>query len=48
MIGLTLIAEGLEVHVPKGYVYFAMFFSFLVNVIQLKTTPKSKESTVKE
>jgi predicted tellurium resistance membrane protein TerC len=42
MIGLTLIAEGLEVHVPKGYVYFAMFFSFLVNVIQLKTTPKSK------
>ena len=48
MIGLTLIAEGLEVHVPKGYVYFAMFFSFLVNVIQLKTTPKSKESTVKQ
>ncbi len=48
MIGLTLIAEGLEVHVPKGYVYFAMFFSFLVNVIQLKTTPKSKESKVKE
>ena len=44
MIGLTLIAEGLEVHVPKGYVYFAMFFSFLVNVIQLKTTPKSKEA----
>ena len=42
MIGLTLIAEGLEVHVPKGYVYFAMFFSFLVNVIQLKTTPKPK------
>jgi predicted tellurium resistance membrane protein TerC len=42
MIGLTLIAEGLEVHVPKGDVYFAMFFSFLVNVIQLKTTPKPK------
>lgn len=48
MIGLTLIAEGLEVHVPKGYVYFAMFFSFLVNVLQLKTTPKSKSSAVKE
>lgn len=48
MIGLTLIAEGLEVHVPKGYVYFAMFFSFLVNVIQLKTSPKSIESSVKE
>jgi predicted tellurium resistance membrane protein TerC len=27
MIGLLLVAEGFEIHVPKGYVYFAMAYS---------------------
>ena len=27
LIGLSLIAEGLEFHIPKGYIYFAMGFS---------------------
>jgi predicted tellurium resistance membrane protein TerC len=43
LIGFTLLIEGFDVHVPKGYVYFAMAFAFLVDVIQLKVV--SKKST---
>ncbi|MEZ2128434.1 MULTISPECIES: TerC family protein [unclassified Sinorhizobium] len=35
MIGMTLIAEGMGVHVPKGYVYVAMAFSALVEVLNM-------------
>jgi predicted tellurium resistance membrane protein TerC len=43
LIGFTLLVEGFDVHIPKGYVYFAMAFAFLVDVIQLKVA--SKKST---
>lgn len=36
MIGLTLIAEGFKLHIPKPYIYFSMAFSFFVNLIQIK------------
>lgn len=36
LVGFTLIAEGFDVHVPKGYIYFAMLFSFLVEMINIK------------
>ena len=35
MIGRTLIAEGMGFHVPKGYVYAAMAFSALVEVLNM-------------
>ena len=35
MIGMTLIAEGMGFHVPKGYVYAAMAFSALVEVLNM-------------
>jgi predicted tellurium resistance membrane protein TerC len=35
MIGVTLIAESLELHIPKGYLYFAMGFSGLVETLNL-------------
>jgi predicted tellurium resistance membrane protein TerC len=35
MVGVTLIAEGLEFHIPKGYIYFAMGFSGLVETLNL-------------
>ena len=41
LIGFTLLIEGFGVHVPKGYVYFAMAFAFLVDVIQMKVTGKN-------
>lgn len=36
MIGLTLIADGLGFHIPKGYVYFAMAFSVFVEMLNLR------------
>jgi predicted tellurium resistance membrane protein TerC len=35
MVGITLIAEGLELHIPKGYLYFAMGFSGLVETLNI-------------
>lgn len=36
LIGVMLIAEGLGRHIEKGYVYFAMAFSFLVEMVNLR------------
>jgi predicted tellurium resistance membrane protein TerC len=36
LIGITLIAEGIDFHIPKGYIYFAMFFSVGVEMLNLK------------
>lgn len=36
LVGVTLIAEGLGLHVPKGYIYFAMAFSFGVEMINIR------------
>ncbi len=40
LIGVTLIAEGLDVHVPKGYIYFAMAFSVGVEMLNMKARRK--------
>ena len=37
MIGVSLLAEGFDFKIPKGYIYFSMAFAFLVDVIQMKT-----------
>ncbi|HUE89252.1 MAG TPA: TerC family protein [Vicinamibacterales bacterium] len=36
LIGLSLVGEGLELHIPKGYIYFAMGFSIFVEMINLR------------
>lgn len=36
LIGLSLVGEGLEMHIPKGYIYFAMAFSVFVELLNLK------------
>lgn len=36
LIGVSLIADGLDFHIPKGYIYFAMAFSVLVEMLNLK------------
>ena len=36
MIGTLLVAESFHVHVPKGYVYFAMAFSFIVEILNIR------------
>jgi len=40
LIGVTLIAEGLHQHIPKGYIYFAMAFSVLVELLNLRLRRK--------
>jgi predicted tellurium resistance membrane protein TerC len=36
LVGFTLMAEGLDVHVPKGYIYVAMAFSFAVEMLNIR------------
>lgn len=36
IVGFTLLVEGFDVHVPKGYIYFAMIFSLGVEMINIK------------
>jgi predicted tellurium resistance membrane protein TerC len=36
LIGVSLIAEGFDHHIPKGYIYFAMAFSVFVEMLNLK------------
>lgn len=36
MIGLLLVVEAFEIHVPKGYVYFAMAFSLFVELLNMR------------
>jgi predicted tellurium resistance membrane protein TerC len=36
LIGVALIAEGVDVHVPKGYIYFAMAFSVIVEMLNIR------------
>ena len=36
LIGVSLIAEGLDQHIPKGYIYFAMAFSVFVELLNLR------------
>jgi predicted tellurium resistance membrane protein TerC len=36
LIGVALIGDGLDMHIPKGYIYFAMVFSVLVEMLNLR------------
>jgi predicted tellurium resistance membrane protein TerC len=45
LIGVTLIAESLEQHIPRGYIYFAMAFSVFVEMLNLRLR-KSKTAPV--
>ncbi len=43
LIGMSLFSEGLELHIPKGYVYFAMAFSVGVEMLNLKLRSKTAQ-----
>ncbi|HET9851099.1 MAG TPA: TerC family protein [Candidatus Limnocylindrales bacterium] len=42
LIGMSLVADGFDVHIPKGYIYFAMGFSVFVELLNLRLRPKTK------
>ena len=41
LVGVVLIAEGFDYHVPKGFVYFAMAFSVIVEMLNIRMRKKS-------
>ncbi|MHB1328859.1 MAG: TerC family protein [Gemmatimonadales bacterium] len=43
LIGMTLVAEGFDQHIPKGYIYFAMAFSVFVEVLNLKLRKPARD-----
>jgi predicted tellurium resistance membrane protein TerC len=36
LVGMALVGEGLGLHIPKGYIYFAMFFSMSVEILNIR------------
>lgn len=48
MIGLLLFVEGFHIEVPKGYVYFAMAFSFIVEMLNIRMRKKTTPVELKE
>jgi predicted tellurium resistance membrane protein TerC len=48
LIGMSLVAEGMDFHIPKGYIYFSMAFAFLVDILQMKMKPTKQPVQVHE
>jgi len=48
LIGMSLIGEGLDLHIPKGYVYFAMGFSVFVEMINIRVRGKAEPVKLRE
>lgn len=46
LIGFMLLVEGFHVEVPKGYIYFAVFFSLAVEIVNMRMRNKSGGQTV--
>lgn len=44
LIGTALVAEGLDVHIPRGYLYFAMAFSVFVELLNIRVRAKRAEA----
>ncbi|MCS5708574.1 TerC family protein [Candidatus Berkiella cookevillensis] len=42
LVGVALLGEGFELHIPKGYIYFAMAFSVMVEMLNIKMSKKRK------
>ena len=47
LVGVSLVGEGLDFHIPKGYIYFAMAFSVGVEMLNIKMRSKRKIKPVK-
>jgi predicted tellurium resistance membrane protein TerC len=47
LIGVALVGEGFEFHIPKGYVYFAMAFSVAVEMLNIRVRGKRTDEPVK-
>jgi predicted tellurium resistance membrane protein TerC len=48
LIGFALVSEGFGIEIPKGYIYFSMAFSMLVNIIQMRMNKNVQPVHIKE
>jgi predicted tellurium resistance membrane protein TerC len=48
LIGVMLVMEGFHQHVPKGYIYFAVFFSMAVEILNIRLLKKMKKAQMIE
>ena len=44
LVGVALLGEGMHFHIPKGYIYFAMAFSVIVELLNLKMRSKKAKA----
>jgi predicted tellurium resistance membrane protein TerC len=42
LVGMALIGDGLDLHIPRGYIYFAMGFSIFVEMMNLKVRSRER------
>src|SRR5687768_13674077 len=47
LIGMALVGEGFEFHIPKGYIYFAMAFSVAVEMLNIRVRARKRDEPVK-
>jgi predicted tellurium resistance membrane protein TerC len=45
LVGVVLVADGLHTHVPKGYIYFSMFFSLTVELLNMRMRKRKSNKT---
>ncbi|MFC4011842.1 TerC family protein [Nonomuraea purpurea] len=48
LIGVVLVAEGLDQHIPKGYIYFAMAFSVIVELLNIRVRSRNNKKVPEE
>lgn len=48
LIGTALVAESLDLHIPKGYIYFAMAYAVVVEMLNLRLRKRRREPPAAE
>ena len=47
LVGVTLMVEGFDIHVPKGYIYFSMAFSVTVEMLNIRMRKKKRAAPLR-
>ena len=48
LIGVALIAEGFDTHIPKGYIYFSMVYALIIEFLNIRMRQRSGRTQQKE
>ena len=47
LVGVALVADGLGFHIPRGYLYFAIAFSLVVELLNIRARTKDEQAAAK-